>query len=95
MSAIAKGVILLPIAVVVLIAAHFILRNVTERTSPKLDVLSIILSSFGFGGLLCPASHGEAVWRLSDYLEDKIKEQGKDPYPYSILKTNIWYRYKN
>src|SRR5699024_4704841 len=30
----------------------FILRNVTERTYPPLDVLSIILSSFGFGGLL-------------------------------------------
>ncbi|MGG0418715.1 MDR family MFS transporter [Priestia aryabhattai] len=44
--------ILLPISVVVLIAAHFILKNVTEQTSPKLDVLSIILSSFGFGGLL-------------------------------------------
>jgi hypothetical protein len=44
---------------------------------------------------LGPASHGEAVWRLRDYLEDKIKEQGKEPYPYSILKTNIWYRYND
>ncbi|MFJ7755892.1 DUF2316 family protein [Peribacillus muralis] len=43
---------------------------------------------------LGPASHGEEVWRLRDYLEERIKEQGKEPYPYSILKTNIWYRYK-
>src|SRR5699024_4297113 len=43
---------ILPIAVLDLIVAFFILRNVTERTFPKLDVLSIVLSSFGFGGLL-------------------------------------------
>lgn len=43
---------ILPIALLDLIVAFFILRNVTERTFPKLDVLSIILSSFGFGGLL-------------------------------------------
>ncbi|WP_057915933.1 DUF2316 family protein [Peribacillus muralis] len=41
-----------------------------------------------------PSSQGEAVWMLRDYLEEKIKEQGKEPHPYSILKTNIWYRYK-
>lgn len=43
---------ILPIAVLDMIVAFFILRNVTERTFPRLDVLSIILSSFGFGGLL-------------------------------------------
>ncbi|RVT57229.1 DUF2316 family protein [Niallia taxi] len=43
---------------------------------------------------LGPASHGESVWRLRDYLEAEIKEQGKVPYPYSILKKNIWYKYK-
>ncbi|MFJ7755891.1 DHA2 family efflux MFS transporter permease subunit [Peribacillus muralis] len=54
---------LLPIAVVVLIAAHFLLKNVTERTSPKLDVQSVILSSFGFGGLLYGFSiAGNAGW---------------------------------
>ncbi|HLS49026.1 MAG TPA: DHA2 family efflux MFS transporter permease subunit, partial [Actinomycetaceae bacterium] len=45
-------VMMLPIAVIDMIIAYFILRNVTERTFPRLDVLSIILSSFGFGGLL-------------------------------------------
>lgn len=43
---------LLPIVIIDLIVAYFILRNVTERTNPKLDMLSIILSSLGFGGLL-------------------------------------------
>lgn len=43
---------------------------------------------------LGPSSKGEEVWRLRDYLDDKIKEQGNEPYPYSVLKTNIWYRYK-
>lgn len=33
------------------------------------------------------------VWRLRDYLEKKILEQGKKPYPYSKLKVNIWFQY--
>ncbi len=33
------------------------------------------------------------VWRIKDYLEKKIKQQGKTPYPYSKLINNIWYRY--
>jgi EmrB/QacA subfamily drug resistance transporter len=44
--------IVLPIAIIDFIVAYFILKNVTERTFPKLDILSIILSTFGFGGLL-------------------------------------------
>ncbi|MFC7457074.1 MDR family MFS transporter [Brachybacterium sp. GCM10030267] len=43
---------MLPIAVIDMIVAHFILKNVTERTFPTLDVLSVILSTVGFGGLL-------------------------------------------
>ncbi|MGO1972937.1 MAG: MDR family MFS transporter [Propionibacteriaceae bacterium] len=43
---------MLPIALVDMIIAYFILRNVTERTFPRLDVLSIILSTVAFGGLL-------------------------------------------
>lgn len=55
--------ILLPIVLFVLIAAYFILRNVTESTSPKFDMLSIILSSLGFGGLLYGFSiTGTAGW---------------------------------
>ncbi len=33
------------------------------------------------------------VWRLRDYMEKKIKEQGKTSYPYSKLIQNIWFRY--
>lgn len=44
--------ILLPIVIIDLIVAYFILRNITERTNPKLDMISIALSTLGFGGLL-------------------------------------------
>jgi len=44
--------VVLPIAIINIIAAYFFLKNVTEQTSPKVDVLSIILSTLGFGGLL-------------------------------------------
>ncbi|MFC0557619.1 DHA2 family efflux MFS transporter permease subunit [Halalkalibacter alkalisediminis] len=44
--------IILPIALIDIVVAFFKLKNVTEVTRPKVDVLSIILSSFGFGGLL-------------------------------------------
>ncbi|CAD2081721.1 MFS transporter [Jeotgalicoccus coquinae] len=43
---------LLPIVVIDLVVAYFILRNVTEKTNPKLDMTSIMLSTLGFGGLL-------------------------------------------
>ncbi len=42
----------LPIAVIATVIAYFILRNVTDQTDPRLDMLSVILSSLGFGGLL-------------------------------------------
>ncbi|MGG0719560.1 DHA2 family efflux MFS transporter permease subunit [Robertmurraya massiliosenegalensis] len=44
--------IILPIAIIDIIIAFFALKNVTELRKPKLDIPSIILSSFGFGGLL-------------------------------------------
>ncbi|TRZ39485.1 DUF2316 family protein [Niallia circulans] len=60
-----------------------------------------VQTDLGFSGELLEetlnvgsGTHGEAVWRLRDYLEEKIQEQGKEPHPYSILKTNIWYKYK-
>ena len=43
---------ILPIVAIDIIIAYFILRNVTEKTNPKLDMTSIILSTLGFGGLL-------------------------------------------
>ncbi|MBD1383334.1 MDR family MFS transporter [Metabacillus arenae] len=44
--------IILPIALIDILIAVFALKNVTDVTKPKVDVFSIILSSFGFGGLL-------------------------------------------
>lgn len=43
---------MLPFAVVDMVIAYFILRNVTEQTHPRLDIASIVMSSIGFGGLL-------------------------------------------
>ncbi|PTL37569.1 MDR family MFS transporter [Alkalicoccus saliphilus] len=42
----------LPLILLIMIVAHKILENVTELKDPKVDPLSIILSSAGFGGLL-------------------------------------------
>ena len=44
--------IILPIALIDIVVAFFAMKNVTELTNPKVDVISIMLSSFGFGGLL-------------------------------------------
>ncbi len=44
--------IIFPIAVIDIIFAIFMLKNVTKLTKPKIDIISIILSTFGFGGLL-------------------------------------------
>ncbi|WP_152657538.1 DHA2 family efflux MFS transporter permease subunit [Oceanobacillus sp. CFH 90083] len=44
--------IVFPIAIISLLIGVFKLKNITQQRDIKLDVLSIILSSFGFGGLL-------------------------------------------
>jgi len=44
--------IVLPIAVVMLLIGIKFVENVTEPQKVKIDVLSVILSAFGFGGLL-------------------------------------------
>ena len=56
-------IVVLPIAVIDIIAAYFLLRNVTELKNPKVDVVSIILSTFGFGGILYGFSvAGDTGW---------------------------------
>ncbi|WNB92614.1 DHA2 family efflux MFS transporter permease subunit [Bacillus sp. NEB1478] len=61
--------IILPIALIDILVAYFALKNVTEITKPKVDIPSIILSSFGFGGLLygftCAGNNG---WLASSTL---------------------------
>lgn len=60
---------MLPIAIIDLIVAYFLLKNVTERTFPRLDVLSIILSTLGFGGLLFGfGTAGDAGWISGEVL---------------------------
>ena len=54
-------VMMLPIALSTIIFAHFTLKNVTEQTNPRLDVLSVILSTFAFGGLLFGFSNAGSV----------------------------------
>ncbi|MGE6632030.1 MDR family MFS transporter [Bacillus sp. NPDC077027] len=44
--------IVLPIGIIDLILAFFLMKNVTQQKETRIDVLSVILSSFGFGGLL-------------------------------------------
>ncbi|MFZ0369817.1 MAG: DHA2 family efflux MFS transporter permease subunit, partial [Halobacillus sp.] len=44
--------ITLPLAVIIIGVAYFILKNVTELKNPKVDIPSIIMSSVGFGSLL-------------------------------------------
>ncbi|GEL76731.1 MDR family MFS transporter [Tenuibacillus multivorans] len=55
--------VVLPIAIMTLIVAIFVIKNVTKLSYPKIDIISIILSSFGFGGLLFGfSSAGDAGW---------------------------------
>src|SRR5699024_2304602 len=44
--------VILPIAILNILFAYFVLKNITEVKNPRVDVLSIILSTLGFGGLL-------------------------------------------
>ncbi|MGJ9460057.1 DHA2 family efflux MFS transporter permease subunit [Oceanobacillus sp. CF4.6] len=55
--------IVIPIALLTLVLAIFKLKNITPQRDIKLDVFSIILSSFGFGGLLYGfSSAGDRGW---------------------------------
>ncbi|WLR58871.1 MDR family MFS transporter [Guptibacillus hwajinpoensis] len=54
---------MLPLAIVIITVARFTMKNVTELTFPKIDPISIILSSIGFGGLLYAfTSAGNLGW---------------------------------
>jgi len=52
-----------PIALLVLFTGAFLLKKETVRSTLKLDLFSLVLSSFGFGGLLYGfSSAGSAGW---------------------------------
>ncbi|MGI5824261.1 MAG: MDR family MFS transporter [Bacillota bacterium] len=44
--------IIIPLAVIDIAAAYFLMPNLTEKGSPRLDIPSIILSTIGCGGVL-------------------------------------------
>ncbi|WP_068700748.1 DHA2 family efflux MFS transporter permease subunit [Paenibacillus yonginensis] len=55
--------IIIPLAAFSIIFAAVFLKNVTELTKPKVDFLSIILSTLGFGGVVYGFSRaGEHSW---------------------------------
>ncbi|MDB2448704.1 DHA2 family efflux MFS transporter permease subunit [bacterium] len=62
-------VLMLPISGLVLLATALVMTNVTPRRDRPIDALSVVLSTFGWGGLLygfsVAGSHG---WRSPDVL---------------------------
>lgn len=65
--------VVFPIAVIIIIASIFLLKNVTETSHPKLDTPSVILSTLGFGGLLYSfSSVGEAGWSSVQFIAPLI-----------------------
>lgn len=65
--------VVFPIAIIIIIASIFLLKNVTETSHPKLDIISVILSTLGFGGLLYSfSSVGEAGWGSVQFIAPLI-----------------------
>ncbi|THF75232.1 MDR family MFS transporter [Cohnella fermenti] len=61
--------IVLPIVIADIALAFFIMKNVTRRTSPKMDTTSILLSTIGFGCLLYGfSSAGTSGWSSAEVL---------------------------
>ncbi|WP_256758205.1 DHA2 family efflux MFS transporter permease subunit [Cohnella sp. WQ 127256] len=60
---------MLPFIVAVIILAHIYLKNVSEREFPKIDMLSVVLSTVGFGTLLFGFSRaGSQGWSSMEVL---------------------------
>ncbi|WP_373876519.1 MDR family MFS transporter [Paenibacillus spongiae] len=56
-------ILVIPLAIFSILFASMFLRNVTDLTKPKVDILSIVLSSIGFGGIVYGFSKaGEGSW---------------------------------
>lgn len=57
--------IVLPFSVFSIVFASIFLKNVSEVTKPKVDIISVILSTLGFGGIVfgfSSAGEGSAGW---------------------------------
>lgn len=61
----------LPIALIVMIFAYFRLKNVTETTNPKIDPISLLLSTIGFGGIVygfSSSGEGHGGWSSNEVI---------------------------
>lgn len=61
-------IIIAPLSALNIVFAYFYMRNVTEQTNPKVDILSIVMSTLGFGGLL----YGFSVAGVSGWLSVEV-----------------------
>ncbi|MFD1606319.1 DHA2 family efflux MFS transporter permease subunit [Oceanobacillus luteolus] len=50
----------LPVAAIILVFTYIFMQNVTEKRETEIDILSILLSSIGFGGVLIGFSMAES-----------------------------------
>ncbi len=58
---------MIPIAVIVIAVAFIYLKNVAERSYPKIDIVSVILSTIGFGAVLYGfSSAGSKGWSSTE-----------------------------
>ncbi|MBA5844671.1 MFS transporter, partial [Escherichia coli] len=59
-------------AILDIVVAIFLLKNVGKRTFPKLDVLGVIMSTVGFGSLLLGFSnagdHDWLTWKVAGFI---------------------------
>ncbi|MFC3883474.1 DHA2 family efflux MFS transporter permease subunit [Bacillus songklensis] len=61
--------IIFPIALIDFLAAIFLVKNVTETGRPKLDVIGVMLSTIGFGGILYGfATAGTKGWDSAEVI---------------------------
>lgn len=61
--------IMFPFALINFLTAIFLVKNVTETSRPRLDVLGVILSTIGFGGILYGfATGGTEGWSSTEVI---------------------------
>ncbi|MEC0093695.1 DHA2 family efflux MFS transporter permease subunit [Paenibacillus macquariensis] len=60
---------MIPLVVIVIVVAFIFLKNVAERAYPKIDILSILLSTIGFGTVLYGfSSAGSKGWSSEEVI---------------------------
>lgn len=64
---------MIPLAVIVIACGFIFLRNVSERGNTKIDIVSVILSTIGFGTLLYGFSRaGSLGWSSAEVIESIV-----------------------